>query len=53
MNDYVDVETIDNITTLNEVCDADHTASDSNSNELNQYVNEVLEAMEIMEAKID
>ena len=35
----VDVETIDkkycridNITTLNEVCDAGHTASDSNSN---------------------
>ena len=52
MNDYVDVETIDNITTLNEVCDADHTASDSNSNELNQDV-KVLEAMEIMEAKID
>ena len=52
VNDYVDVETIDNITTLNEVCDADHTASDSNSNELNQDV-KVLEAMEIMEAKID
>ena len=63
MNDYtlqlanedqpVDVETIDNITTLNEVCDADHTASGSYSNELKQYVNEVLDAMENMEAKID